>query len=349
MNRRTLIAAGLLAPFALAGRGAAKATQVPIGDMHFHLFFVGPRTARMQPLAANMARGGATLAGWSLVGDMPWLTIARGGFKQRGEPVSDQACVWLRDELGRMLQHIRGQGLRIVKTAEDVDRALAGEPHVVLSVEGATFADLGPREIETAHALGVRQIQLVHYIRNSLADFQTEKPVLGGLTPAGHEALAACERLGILVDLAHMTDEAARAALAAARAPLIWSHGSVAGKGTPNWRMPVWQARQLRLETARMIADKGGVVGLWALGADVGHSVEGYASRLLQMADWLGEDHVAFGSDMNALAKPALASFADHRRVLDLMSNRKVPTARIAKIAIENYARVLKIALSRTS
>ena len=110
--------------------------------------------------------------------------------------------------------------------------------------------------------------------------------------------------------------------------------------------MPVWKARKLQLETARMIAAKGGVVGLWGLGADVGASVERYADRLLEMADMIGEDHVAFGSDMNALARPALSRFSDHRRVVEIMAKRNVPEAKIRKIAIENYARVLKQAMT---
>lgn len=346
MNRRTFLLAGAAAPFAPALRAFAE-PQLPIGDMHFHLFFVGPKPAHTQPLARNMARGGATLAAWSLVGDMPWLKIAPGGFKQKGAPKGSEPVSWLDDEMRRIHAHIDEQGLKIVRTSADVEAALAGTPHVVLSVEGATFTNDGADKVAHAHALGIRQIQLVHYISNPLADFQTERPAHGGMTEQGRAVIAGCEKAGVLVDLAHCSDQAARDALAVAKKPLIFSHGSVAPAGrTPNHTMSVFKARQLRLETARMIADRGGVVGLWALGADVGTSIESYTDRLLQMADWLGEDHVAFGSDMNALSKPALASFADHRRVVQLMQRRRVPEQRIRKIAIENYARVLKGALA---
>lgn len=349
-SRRAFLTTALAAPIAfhfIAPSPRAAASPIPIGDMHFHLFFVGPRPANTQPLARNMASGGATLVSWSLVGDMPWLTLAKGGFKQKGEPRGDQAEQWLVEEIGRIRRHIDGQGLKIVRTNADVDRALAGEPHVVLSVEGATFADLDLGQIRVAHDLGVRQIQLVHYIRNRLGDFQTERPEYNGLTDTGREVIKECERLGILVDLAHCSDAASRDALRTARKPLVWSHGSVAAAGskTPTWTMAAWQARKLRLETAKMIADKGGVVGLWGLGADVGASVDSYARRMMELAEWLGEDHVAFGSDMNALSKPALSSFADHRRVLQAMQKRGMPDARLRKLAIENYARVLKAAL----
>lgn len=346
MDRRTFLIGGLAAaPFATTLEAWAR-PQIPIGDMHFHLFFVGPRPADTQPLARNMASGGATLVSWSLVGDMPWLTLAPGGFKQKGAPKGEEPVRWLKDEMARVMRHIDAQRLAIVRTPADVDRAIAGDPHVVLSVEGATFTDASAREVETAHGLGIRQVQLVHYIRNPLADFQTSPPEHNGLTEQGRDVLAACQKLGILVDLAHCTDDAARAALRAAKRPLVWSHGSVAPQGrTPSHAMPIFQARQMRRDTAKLIADAGGVVGLWGLGADVGKSIDSYTDRLLQMADWLGEDHVAFGSDMNALSKPALSSFADHRRVVELMLKRGVPERRVRKIAIENYARVLKAAM----
>ncbi len=345
MNRRQFVVAGLAAPFARAG-SAFAGEPIYIGDMHAHLFFVGPRPASKQPLGRSMAGGGATLATWSLVGDQPWLTIGGGGFKQKGSPKSGEASAWLREELARVKQHIAEQNLKIVLGASDVDAAVKGEPRVVLAVEGATFLDDGIGELRAAYDAGIRLVQLVHYIRNPIGDFQTEKPEHKGLTDFGKTVVAECNRLGILVDLAHSTSETVTDALAAAKAPVIWSHSSVTRDRTPDWSMPVWQARQLSLEGAKAIADRGGVVGLWALGADVGKTADSYARRLIEMADWLGEDHVAFGTDMNALSNPAISSYADLARVVRILEQRKIPEARIRKLAIENYARVLKAAFA---
>ena len=104
---------------------------------------------------------------------------------------------------------------------------------------------------------------------------------------------------------------------------MVWSHGSVVrGAAAPPSSAP-WRARQLPLETARAIAAKGGVVGLWALSIDVGRSPEAYADRLLQMVDWLGEDHVGFGTDINGLGpNAALRSYADVRRVVETCDPR---------------------------
>jgi membrane dipeptidase len=84
------------------------------------------------------------------------------------------------------------------------------------------------------------------------------------------------------------------------------------------------------------------VVGLWALRQDVGPSLENYADRLSALAAELGEDHVAFGSDMNGLGSSALVNeLVDLRTVVDRWRQRGMSAGRLQKLAIGNYARVL--------
>ena len=345
MDRRQLIKAGLAWPLGLAA-GAAAMDPIYLADMHYHLLFLGPKPASRQPLAPNMAGGQATLVAWSLVGDLPWLAITPRGFKQRDAPKSGETLAWLQEEMGRVKAHIAEQKLKIATTPEHVDAALKGEPHVVLAVEGASFLDDGIAQLQAAYAMGIRHIQLVHYIRNALGDFQTERPRIGGLTDFGKSVVEECNRLGILVDLAHATSDAVAQALAVSKVGMVWSHSSVSRTRKPLWTMPLIQSRQLALEDAKAIAAQGGVVGLWALRSDVGATPEAYADRLSEMADWLGEDHAAFGTDMNALVAPALTTFADLRRVVEHWQRHGMNEARIRKLAIGNYARVLRQAMA---
>ena len=345
MDRRQLLKAGFAWPFAVAGRAFAK-DPIFIGDMHFHLLFIGPNPAASNPLARNLAGGRATLVAWSLVGDLPWMGVTPRGFKQKSVPKPGETVTWFQAELARVKAHIAEQNLKIVKGPDDVDLALKGDPHVVLSVEGASFLDDDPSQLQAAYDAGIRHIQLVHYIRNSIGDFQTEKPQHGGLSDQGKKVVQECNRLGILVDLAHSTPDAVTQALAVSKVPMVWSHSSVTRTRKPQWMMSVTQARQLSLEGAKAIAAKGGVVGLWALRSDVGHTPEAYADRLSEMADWLGEDHAAFGTDMNGLLGPVLTSYADLRRVVDYWEQRRMSESRIRKLAIENYGRVLKQAMA---
>ena len=293
-----------------------------------------------------MAGGKATLVAWSLVGDLPWMQATPRGFKQKSVPKAGETVTWFQAELARVKAHIAEQNLKIVNAPEDVDLALKGDPHVVLSVEGASFLDDGIGQLQAAYDAGIRHIQLVHYIRNAVGDFQTERPQHNGLTALGKTAVQECNRLGILVDLAHGTPGLVEQALAVSKVGMVWSHSSVTRTRSPQWMMPVTQARQLSLEVAKAIADKGGVVGLWAVRSDVGQTPEAYAERLSELADWLGEDHAAFGTDMNGLIAPVLSRFADLRRVVDYWERRGMAERRIRKLAIENYARVLRQAMA---
>lgn len=344
---RRLLLGGVLAMPLLRARAALAREPIYIADMHFHLFFLGRKPASTQPLAPNMASGGATLVSWSLVGDVPWLRPVAGGFRPFGRPAKREAADWLAAEMKRVRAHLAEQKLPIVVTAAEVDRAVRGEPHVVLSVEGATFADNDVAALQAAYDMGIRHIQLVHFLDNRIADIQTERPSHGGMTEYGRRVIRECNRLGMLVDLAHCTSEVVQQALEVAEKPLVWSHSSVNPNGPGNWQLPGWRARQLSLADAKAIAAKGGVVGLWALGNDVGRSADGYAARIISMIELLGEDHVGFGTDMNALATPAISNFADLRRVVETLERRGLPEQQIRKIAIENYARVLRLAFQQ--
>lgn len=330
----------------------AKAQTAPIyiSDMHFHSFF-GDTPYHSRPMAKTLGDGRATLVAWKIVGDGLWFS-SQPPHKQTGEPAPGQALGRLRQYAGWIKAHLADQNLKLVLRPEDIDRALAGEPRIVLSVEGSSFIESDPGRVKIAYDLGIRHLQLVHYTRNLMADFQTEAEALGGLTNLGKAVIAECNRLGILVDLAHMTPKAAvTAAIAASKVPVIWSHGSVTTGPEPDWRMITWKARQLSLAKAREIARAGGVVGLWAFKPDVGAGPEDYGRRLLEMAGWLGDEHVGFGTDINGLGKHAMmSSFVDARRVIEAWQARKVPEKRIRLIASENYARVLKQAmLARTA
>ncbi len=344
MDRRSFLLGGLAAPFAFS-RFAAAGDEIYLADMHFHLFFFGNNTPRTKPLAATMAAGNVKLLAWSLVGDVPWIRPSPQGLKQIGEPKSGEALDWFETDIARIKAHLSEQNLKIVLTPDDVDAALKGKPHVVLAIEGASFVDSDPSQLKRAYDLGVRHLQLVHYIRNPLGDFQTAKPEHDGLTELGRGVIDECNRLGMLVDLAHCSPDAVTQALEVSKVPLVWSHSSVTRKGRPDWTLPVWKARQLSLEAAKAIADKGGVIGLWAMRSDVGGGIEAYAARLAEMADWLGEDHVGFGTDSNAIVNPAIANYADLRQVVLLWQQRGMGHDRIRKIAIENYARLLKQAM----
>ena len=346
MDRRQFLASGLALP--LLGLADARAGDgFPLADMHFHQFFPGTLAVALppvKPLAKTMAEGNVTLLSWSLVGDLPWITRGPRGLMQKGQPGRGAAQAWFERDIGRIKTHLAEQGLKLALTPADIDKALAGEPHVVISVEGATFLDEDIANLDKAYELGVRHLQLVHYIRNVIGDFQTEQPEHQGLTEKGRAIVAACNRLGILIDLAHATGTVVEQVLAISKTPVVWSHSFVARRAT-DWTMPMPRARHIALTHAKAIAAKGGVVGLWSMPQDVGPTPESYGRRLAEMAALLGDAHVAVGSDMGAMSRPAIANYRDLRAAFETMQRLGMSREAAEKIGIGNYARVLKAAM----
>ncbi|MDX2204872.1 MAG: membrane dipeptidase [Hyphomicrobiaceae bacterium] len=343
MNRRTFLAGAAATPLLWPARAASQ-PAIPIGDMHFHSYF-GSSKYHSRPLAATLAAGGATLVAWSLVGDL--LLVDWRTHKQKVEPRPGEALGWFERELGRIKAHCAEQRLKLVATPADVDRAAGGAPHIVLAVEGATFLETDPGRVKRAFDLGVRHLGLVHYIRNPIGDIQTLPYESHGLTDLGKQVVQECNRLGILIDVAHCAPAVIGDVLAVSTAPIVFSHGSIVRGPAAAPTARIWRARQLPLDLARAIAAKGGVVGLWALTLDIGKSVEDYARRLAEAADWLGEDHVAFGTDLNGLGPNAIvSSYAEVRGVLARWQAQGMPEPRMRKLAIGNYARVLKAAMA---
>lgn len=340
MDRRQLIKSGFALPFLWTTRGMAD-EPLFVGDMHAHFFFRDGQH-KTTPIGKSMAGGKATLVAWSISGDVLWIGLQKGrGYVQTAVPKPGETFGFFQRELQRIKNQLAQQNLKIVRNARDIERALKGEPHVVLAVEGANFIEGDIRRVKTAYDLGIRHLQLVHYSRNTLGDFQTEKPEHGGLTDLGKKVVEECNRLGILVDLAHATSEGVAQALAVSRMPMVWSHGSVTMK-QPQWDMIGWRARQLTFSDAKAIAGKGGVVGVWALKQDIGRGLDDYAGRMNALAELIGEDHAAIGSDMNGLGPNALVNeFADLQTVVGHWRKRGLSTERMRKIAIGNYARVL--------
>ncbi len=104
-------------------------------------------------------------------------------------------------------------------------------------------------------AYGMRHLQLVHYRPNELGDIQTEDPAQGGLTDFGAAVVRACNRLGIVVDVAHGTYDLVRRAASVTARPLILSHTSLSPA-------PARHSRQISPDHARLVAQTGGVIGI---------------------------------------------------------------------------------------
>lgn len=117
--------------------------------------------------------------------------------------------------------------LEIALTAADVEWILAtGKVASLLGAEGGHSIACSLGVLRALHAIGVRYLTLTHNRNVPWADSATDEPAAGGLTAFGREVVGEMQRLGMLVDLSHVSPATMRDAFDAAQAPVIFSHSS---------------------------------------------------------------------------------------------------------------------------
>jgi membrane dipeptidase len=117
--------------------------------------------------------------------------------------------------------------LAFATTAAEAETAMAsGRLASLLGAEGGHQIDGSLAVLRMYHRLGVRYLTLTHNENVPWADSATDEPVLGGLDDIGRGVVAEMNRLGMMVDLSHVSADTMRDALAASRAPVIFSHSS---------------------------------------------------------------------------------------------------------------------------
>jgi membrane dipeptidase len=116
---------------------------------------------------------------------------------------------------------------QLALTADDVDRAFkAGKIASLIGMEGGHSINNSMATLRQMYAVGARYMTLTHTHNTDWADSATDKPEHHGLTPFGEAVVHEMNRLGMLVDLSHVSPETMAAALRVSKAPVIFSHSS---------------------------------------------------------------------------------------------------------------------------
>lgn len=125
--------------------------------------------------------------------------------------------------------------LALCTSAAEVEQAMkAGRIASLLGVEGGHSIAGSLGVLRQMHELGARYMTLTHFKNTSWADAATDAPKYGGLTDFGRDVVREMQRIGILVDLSHVSADTMRDTLEVARAPVIFSHsGALAITGHP--------------------------------------------------------------------------------------------------------------------
>lgn len=138
-------------------------------------------------------------------------------------------------------------------TADDVERIhRQGKIASLIGMEGGHSIDNSLATLRMMYRLGARYLTLTHVKNTDWADAAGDEARHHGLTPFGEDVVREMNRLGMLVDLSHVTDDVMRAALRVSKAPVIFSHSSA--------RAVCNHVRNVPDDLLRLTATNGGVV-----------------------------------------------------------------------------------------
>lgn len=313
-----LVCAAIAGPAALAqpdaGAGRMAIAQQITVDMHSHAGRVIGRNrvgtdAPFAPVAAPMREGGMAAICLTIVADSPVTQIADRRIVAVREPAQGELYAWSQMSFARLHGLVRQERLHVVTDARSLQAAQRAGPSAIVSSEGADFLEGRLDRLEEAHRMhSLRHLQLTHYRPNELGDIQTVAPVHGGLTSFGADVIRECNRLGVVVDVAHGTLDLVRRAAQVTSKPLVLSHTSLSARPPP-------RSRQISADHARVIAGTGGVIGVWPPLA-IHPDLPALAAGVARMVDVVGVDHVGLGSDMQGL--PWGSCFSSYRQTPDL-------------------------------
>jgi membrane dipeptidase len=143
--------------------------------------------------------------------------------------------------------------LVLATTAAEVRRAhKQGKIAVLVGMEGGHMIDDDLGMLRMYAALGVRYLTLTHFYNNNWADASTDTPRHNGLTEFGRQVVRELNRLGVMVDISHVSDKTFYDVLEVSRAPIIASHSSC--------RALCDHPRNMSDAMIRALAKKGGVI-----------------------------------------------------------------------------------------
>ncbi len=200
-----------------------------------------PDSAPLMTDIPRLRAGGVGGQFWSV-----WVPVNFKGFE------AVQTTIEQIDLVKRLAAHYPAD-LEMALTAADVRRIHhAGKVACMIGIEGGNQINNSLAVLRQMYELGARYMTLTHIVTTDWADSATDVPRHHGLTPFGVEVVREMNRLGMLVDLSHVSPDTMRAALSASAAPVIYSHSSA--------RAVVEHPRNVPDDILTLVAKNGGVV-----------------------------------------------------------------------------------------
>lgn len=242
----------------------------------------------------------------------------------------------------------------VLRSADVVPAFRSGQIASMLGMEGGHVIENSLDLLREFYDLGARYLTLTHSANTDWADAATALPVHNGLTAFGREVVREMNRLGMLVDLSHVSAATMRDALDVSEAPIIFSHSSARGVTDVPRNVPD--------DVLRRIPENGGVVMVtfvpsfvslevaeWDRRGSAGRggraapraTIEDVIRHIEHVRNVAGIDHVGVGADYDGISQLpiGLPDVSSYPRLFAELSRRGWTEEELRKLAGENILR----------
>lgn len=241
------------------------------------------------------------------------------------------------------------ESFTLVKTADELERvAKSGKVASMMGVEGGYSIEESLQNLQRYYDLGVRYMTLTHSKNLSWADSATDEENLGGLSEFGEEVIREMNRIGMLVDLSHVSAKTMKHALRVTEAPVIFSHSSA--------RALTDHPRNVPDDVLRMLPKNDGVVMINFYSAFIAPNealakdpkalgtLDDVCNHIEHVIKVAGIDHVGIGSDFDGVPRlpVGLEDVSTYPRITQELLNRGYTRAQLHQILGGNLLRVLR-------
>ncbi len=244
-------------------------------------------------------------------------------------------------DIARQIIEAYPETFELASTADDIVRIFAeGKIASLLGLEGGHAIANSLGVLRAYYDLGARYMTLTHWNTIDWADAATDDSRHDGLTGFGEEVVREMNRLGMLVDLSHVSPATMSDALDVSAAPVIFSHSSV--------RSIVDHPRNVPDTILERLPENGGVVMVTFvpeyLSPDEEADVGTVADHIEYIRDVAGIDHVGIGGDYDGIdhGPEGLEDVSTYPVLFAELARRGFSDGELAKVAGENVLRAMR-------
>lgn len=249
----------------------------------------------------------------------------------------------LLDKYNQEIKKLHENGIDVlqVRTAEDAGNVLKHKAATLLAIEEGGAIDGSLEALRCLYELGVRAMTLTWSNRNDIADGINEEATGSALTLFGKQVVAEMNRLGMLVDVSHISTAGFWSVIETSTKPIIATHS--------NAKSLCPHPRNLNDEQIKALAQNGGLAGITFAGQFLEEDwrnacIESVYKHIDYMLNLIGnDDHIGFGSDFDGISHPPynIQGVQDYKPLIEYLS-KYYSDETINKITHQNVINLLQ-------